>query len=214
MRCAICTAVALLIGLLCSAPAGAGDAALPEGDEIVAQRWRDLALTEDSATAFERFIQMAQRGQLGDEVVNANVGILKNHVRVELVPAPGAQRKLFLLTPKDSTQTLCRYFNIDPGDGATASDAARLGAALDAAFADDPFRLAYDFFNAVPGGDPLPSLAAAWHNSGWKGVLRGLVRRTVALAGLPYTVAVIGALAAALLASLWLLWGGPPPAIS
>ena len=209
----------LIIGLLAAAPAGAQnaaaapDAAVTDDSEVLAQRWRDLALTTDSDAAFERFIHMAQTGELGADVTNANVGVIKNHARVELVPAPGASRKLFLLTPKDATQTLCRYFNIEPGEGATASDAARVGRALDAAFGEDPFQLAYDFFNAVPGGAALPSLADAWRRSGWSGVLHGLERRTVGLAGLPYTVAVIGALAAALVASLWLLWGAPTESV-
>jgi hypothetical protein len=202
-------AVFLLLGWLCSA-AVAQDPALTEKNEIVAQRRADLALTRDSEVAFERFIHMAQTGQLGEDVSNANVGILKNHVRVELV-RPGAPVKVLLLTPKGSNQAVCRYFDIAAGDGATAGDVARVGQALDAVFGADPFQLAYDVFNASPGGDPLPSLAEAWAYGGWRGVLHGFERRTVALAGLPYTIVVIVALAAAFLTSLWLLWGSTPP---
>ena len=208
-RRAVCVAVFLLVALLRNLPAGAQDPALSEEHELVAQRWRDLALTKDSEVAFERFIHMAQTGQMGHDVTNANVGILKNHVRVELVRA-GAPVKLLLLTPKDSTQTASRYFHIEAGEGATASDVARVGRALDEVFAEDPFQLAYDFFNAAPGGAPIPSLADAWVYGGWTGVLHGLGRRMAALAGIPYTVAVIVALTTALACSLVLLCGSTP----
>jgi len=209
VRWPIRVAVFLFIGVLFSTPAGAQDPALSEDNEIVAQRWRDLALTTDSEVAFERFIHMAQTGQLGDDVTNANVGILKNHVRVELVRA-GAPVKVLLLTPKDAAQGVCRFFNIEPREGATASDVARVGHALDEVFAEDPFRLAYDFYNATPGGDPIPTLAMAWGDGGWRGVRRVVERRIVALAGLTYTIGVIVALAVALLGSLVLLWGSTP----
>ena len=199
----------LFIGLLWNSSAGADDSAPTDPNEVLAERWLDLALTRDSEVGFQRFIHMAQTGQLGDDVTNANVGVFKNHARVELVRG-AAPLKLFLLTPKNATQTISRYFSIEPGDGATASDVVRVGKALDAAFGGDPFQLAYDFFNATLGGDPIPSLAEAWTNGSWRGVRRGLERLMVALAGLPYTIAVIVALVAALLASLVLLWGSMP----
>jgi len=201
-------AALLCIASCCNVPAWAQAPALSEHDEIVAQRWRDLALTRDSEAAFERLIRMAQAGQLGDDVTNANVGIVKNHVRVELVRA-GAPMKVLFLTPKGSTPGMSRYFAVTPGDAATARDAARVGHALDLVFDVDPFQRAYDFFNVAPGGAPLPSLFEAWTFDGWRGVTRGLERRMAALASLTYTVAVIVALSASFLASLWVLWGAP-----
>jgi hypothetical protein len=186
--------------------------AVAQEGEAVARRWRDVALTKDSEVGFERFLHMAQTGQLGEDVQNANVGVFKNYARLELVGGD-APKKVFLLTPKSSTTTGSRYFNIEPGEGATSGDVARVAQALDAAFGEDPFQLAYDFFNAPPGGDPIPRLVDAWRSGGWRGVVRGLERRMAALAGLRYTVAVIVALAAALLASLWLLWASQPPPV-
>jgi hypothetical protein len=201
-----CVAAFLIIGFLWN-----GSAVAQERDAL-AGRWCDLALTKDSEAGFERFLHMAQTGQLGKDVSNANVGVFKNYARLELVRG-NAPKKVFLLTPRTSATRVCRYFTIEPGDGATASDVARVGHALDEAFGEDPFQLAYDFFNAPPGGDPLPSLVDAWESGGWHGVVRGLERRMAALAGIQYTIAVIVALTVALLASLLLLWasGGPPP---
>jgi hypothetical protein len=199
----------LLVGLLWSGSALAHDPEATAEGESLAQRWTDLALTTDCEAGFQSFIRMAQDGRLGDDVTNANVGIWKNHARIELVRA-GAPSKLLLVTPRNSNQTISRYFNIEAGEGATGRDVARVAHALDQAFDADPFQLAYDFFNAVPGGDALPNLATAWRDGGWKGAVRALERRMAALAGLPYTIAVIVALAAALLASLCVLWGSPP----
>ena len=188
----ICTASFLLSGLLWNASA-------------VAQ---DLALTKDCEDGFQRFIHMAQSGQLGEDVTNANVGIVGNRVRVELVRT-GAPIKLLLLTPKSSPHTICRYFDVAPGDGATARDVGRVGAALDEVFGADPFRL--PGLEESLGGDPIPSLAGAWAYGTWRGVLRVVERRMMVLASLTYTAGVIVVLALACLASLALLWGSLPP---
>ncbi len=201
-------AAVLAVGLMWNHPA-AGQSTPAGGDEGVSRRWPDLALTTNCEAGFRRFIHMAQTGQLGRDVTNANVGILKNHVRVELVRG-GTSNKLLLLTPKSGGQTMARYFNIEPGEGATATDVARVGQALDEAFDADPFELAYDFFNAVPAGDPIPRLADAWAYGGWAGVMRTVERRMAALVGPRYTIAVIVGVGASLLASLVLLWGSTP----
>src|SRR6266481_1286875 len=107
----------LVIGVLWNASVAAQDR------DALAKRWRDLALTKDSEVGFERLIHMAQVGQLGKDVSNANVGVFKNYARLELVRG-GAPTKVFLLTPRTSTTRACRYFNIEPGDGASASDVA------------------------------------------------------------------------------------------
>lgn len=171
---------------------------------------QDLMLPKDSEVGFRGLMHMAQTGQLGDDVTNANIGVSKTSVRIELVRA-GAPNKLFFLTPKGSAQTTSRYFNIEPGEGASASDVARIGKVLDEVFGADPFQLPPGFFETPPGGAAIPGLVAAWGDGGWRGVVLVLQRRMVALASLRYTIAVIVALAAALLASLLLLWGSIPP---
>jgi hypothetical protein len=206
---AACFAALLLIGTAWN-PAAHAEEKMTTDEEVLAERWTDLTLSTSCEAGFQQFIHMAQTGQLGDDVTNANVGIFKNHARVELVRA-GAPSKRLLLTPRDSTQTITRYFSIVPGEGATASDVARVAKALDEAFKEDPFQLAYDFFNALPRGDPIPNFTDAWTYGGWRGVLRVVERRMVALAGVRYTIAVIVVLTAALVASVFLLWSSEPP---
>ena len=169
---------------------------------------QDLALTTESEFEFQRLIHSAQTGALGDDVTNANVFVLKNRVRVELVRTGGASKTL-LLRHKASAQSWCRYFDIEPGEGATPADAARLGKVLDAAFAEDPFHVAWDFFG-VYAHEPIPSLAQAWRDGGRKGVQRVLESYLIAATGVGYAIAVISAVAVGLSASLVLLWGAAP----
>ena len=171
---------------------------------------QDLMLPPFSEVGFLQLIHMAQTGQLGEDVTNANVEVFKTWVQVELVRAE-APTKLLRLTPKSSTQTICRYFNIEAGEGATTSDVERVGKALDEVFAGDPFQLDPGFFDEPPGGEPIPRLADVWQYGGWRGVLRVLERRTTALASLGYTIAVIVVVSTVLLASLLLLWGSERP---
>jgi hypothetical protein len=121
----------------------------------------------------------------------------------------GALAKQFVLTPKHSAQTIARYFDIEPGEGVTASDVARLGRALDDVFSADPFHLAG--LEESVGGEPMPSLREAWTYGTWRGVLRVFERRMMVLASLRYTIGLIVALALGVLASLVLLWGAVPP---
>jgi hypothetical protein len=117
---------------------------------------------------------------------------------------------VLLLSPPQPGGGNSRYFTVEPGPRATAEDVGRVARALDAAFREDPFELAYDFFNASPGGDPIPGLWEAAAADGWNGVVRVLARRTVALASAEYTIAVVVLLSAALLANLLLVWGSTP----
>ncbi len=171
----------------------------------------DVMLTRYSEVGFLQLMHLAQNGQLGDDVVNANIGVTKDHVRVELVRT-GAPSKVFLLCPKSAAHGSSRYFDIEPGEGAAASDVERLGRALDRVFAENPFQLAPDFFNGSPHGEGMPGFADVWRAAGWRGVGRLLERRMVSLASLRYTIAVIGGLLMSVLASLSLLWGSAPPA--
>jgi hypothetical protein len=50
---------------------------------------QDLTLGADSEDGFRRLMRMAQTGQLGDDVVNANIAIARDRVHVELVGAGG-----------------------------------------------------------------------------------------------------------------------------
>jgi len=200
--------VAAVVGAHC-AIAGA-QPLTPSADEAFAGRWRGLALTKDCEDGFRRLMQMAQSGQLGKDVAQANVGIFKNHARVELV-----RRELpiavLLLTPKDSSDGMPPYFSVEPGMGATAEDVARVARALDEVFTENPFRPAYDFFNASRVGAPIPGIGEAYASGGWRGVLGVLARHTAALASLSYTVAVLVMLVAGIVASVLLLWGSTSP---
>jgi hypothetical protein len=185
------TAWVLSAGLLASAPALA----------------QELALTRDCEAGFRQLIDMAQTGRLGADVTNANVGIFNDHVRLELL-RPGAPMKLLLLTDKRSAHTVSRYFDVTPRAGATAADAARVGAALDEVFKQDPFEIqVYEGFS----GATAPGLAEAWEYGGWRAVVRAGERRMIAYAGLPYTSGVIVALTLTWLVSLVVLWGSLPP---
>jgi len=170
---------------------------------------QDLALTKDSEFGFQRLIHFAQTGRLGDDIANANVGVLKDRVRIELIGRNGETR-LLLLTRKTSTLALARYFDIEVGQGATASDAARVGKALDEAFEADPFEVALGAVGAYPGAQRVPSLAEAWRDGGARGVFRSLAWCVVTPPGLGYTLTVTVLLAIAALASLIVLWGSAP----
>ncbi len=169
---------------------------------------QDPVLTTDSEPGFWHLIDAAQAGQLGDDVINANVGVSFDTVRIELVHESGTNPILFL-TRKRSTQPLSRYFDIEIGPGATASDAARVGKVLDEAFHDDPFEVSSGFFGAR-STESFPGIAEAWKYGGWRRPLRVLEGRLTTPVGVGYTVAVIVASASALLASLILLWGSEP----
>jgi len=167
----------------------------------------DLALPKGSGEAsFRRFIEMAQAGRLGNDVRDANVGVLKNYVRVELL-RPGAASKVLLLQPKSSTRAASRYFDIEAGEGATPGDVALVGKVLDEVFDADPFELAETFFYALPGHESIPSLREGWAADGSRGVLRVLMRRMSVLVSLEYTSTVIVGVVIAFVASLLLLWG-------
>lgn len=168
---------------------------------------QDLALSkEDCEAGFRRFMHMAESGQLGPDVTNANVGVADGPVRVELVRT--GPPIVLLLTPKRSAHAISRYFDIEPGENATAADVARVGKALDECFWENPYRLAG---LESPPGVSVPGIAEAWAYGGVRGVKRALEQRMMVLAGLPYTVVVIVTLSAASLASVILLWGSMPP---
>jgi hypothetical protein len=167
---------------------------------------QSLALTTDSEEGFRRVIRMAQTGQLGDEVTNANVAIAHDHARLELVRA-ARPSQVFLLTRAVDTTT--RYFDVAPVEGAVASDVERVGRALAEAFREDPFRVAGLEESHARG--VIPGLGEAWADGGWRGVVHACERRMMVLASLGYTIGVIAVLALAMLASLALLWGSAPP---
>lgn len=169
---------------------------------------QDLALTKESEFGFRRLIHAAQVGELGYDVTNANVFVLKNRVQVELVRTGGANIPL-LLTRKASTHSGSRYFDIEPGEGATAGDAARVGKVLDQAFAEDPFEVAWDFLG-IYSHEPIPTLAEAWRDGGRKGVQRVAESYLIAAAGTHYTLAVIIVVGIGWFAGLVLLWWSEP----
>jgi hypothetical protein len=185
----ICVATAVLSGLIGSAVAD------------------DLTLTKDCEEGFRRLLHMAQAGQLGDDVRDANISVDGIHVRVELV-RPGAANAVVLLTPKRSPRSSAKYFDVARGDNATENDVARVGRALDAVFSADPFQVLGH--EGSPAGDRMPSLMQAWSSGSWRGVGRLVERRMMVLASLEYTVGVIVALALGLIASLAVLWGSVP----
>jgi hypothetical protein len=167
---------------------------------------QSLGLTTDAEVGFRRVIRMAQTGQLGDDVTNANVAIAHDHVRLELVRAAGG-RQMFLLTR--AADTTAGYFAVAPGAGAGAGDAARVGSALRAAFRHDPFQVVG--LEESYAGAPIPGLVDAWSDGGWRGVVRACERWLMVPASLGYTIGVIAVLALATLASLAVLWGSTPP---
>lgn len=169
---------------------------------------QELTLTRDSEFGFRQIIDAAQRGELGEDVSNANVGVRGTDVRIELVRMHGANKLLFL-TYKHSTQSLSRYFDIELGEGATEGDAARVGKLLDEAFRDDPFEVIFDFFGARTMTH-LPTLAEAWKAGGWTRVLRVLEGRFTTSVGVSHAAVIISVLAISSLAGLVLLWGSKP----
>jgi hypothetical protein len=142
-------------------------------------------------------------------VTEANVAVLKDRVRVEIILVDGTTKAL-LLTRKDSPQTFSRYFDVVLGEGATASDARRVGKVLDEAFRSDPFVVSLDDVGATVTDQPTIRLAEAWRYGGWKSVVTVLERRLVAPRGLRATIVVLIAVAIGVLSSLVLLWGYEP----
>ena len=169
---------------------------------------QDSALTRDSEFGFQRLIRAAQNGALGDDVTNVNVGVSPHRVQIELVRTNAANKLLFL-KHKSSTQGPSRYFDIELGAAATASDATRVGRILDEIFQEDPFEAPF-FFRGDHMLSHSPTLTEAWNDAGWMGALRALEDRLTAPVGVQHAVAVIAMLALAGLASLIVLWGSKP----
>jgi hypothetical protein len=169
---------------------------------------RGQGLTRDSEPGFLRFIGMAEAGELGDDVINANVGVMGDTVRIELV-RKGAPSKILLLTLKRSRHSISRYFDIAAEEGADENDVRLVGEALDRVFSEDPFRLAGN--EALPGDMPATTFMEAWSYRGWKGVQQAIEQRMMTLITLPHAVAVIVLLGMALLAGTLLLWTAVPP---
>lgn len=168
-------------------------------------RAQSLALTTDSEEGFQRLIAMAQKGDLGEAVANANIAIAHDHVRLQLVRV-GRPPLEFLLTRAPASSP--RYFDVAAGDNAAAGDVQRVERALAAAFREDPFQVAG--LEESHAREPIPSLGQAWEDGGWRGVAHAGRRWMMRLAGRDYTVAVIAGLALCTLASLALLWGTVP----
>lgn len=166
------------------------------------------ALTKDCEPGFQRFIDMAAAGQLGEDVIDANVGVMGDQVRIELV-RQGVPSKVLRLTVKRSRHTISRYFDIVPEERADENDVRRVGEALDRVFSQDPFQLAG--IEALPGEMPATTFMEAWTSRRWKGVQQGVEQRMMTLITLPCTVAVIVLLGMALLAGTLLLWIAVPP---
>lgn len=169
---------------------------------------QELTLREDCEAGFRRFIQMAQRREMGDDVTNANVSVDGKRVDVELVRS-NAPSTFLRLRPKQSAQTFSRFFDVVPGAGASSRDAEHVGHALDAAFAEDPFDIVG--LEGTPGDDPIPGLRAAWGYGGWRGVTRVLERRMMVLASVRYTMTVFVGLVIGVFASVVLLWASVSP---
>jgi hypothetical protein len=174
----------------------------------VPARAQDVALTPASELGFRRFMRAAESGELGSDVTGANVGIAPHRVQVELV-RPGQANKLLFLTHKSSKPGPARYFDIELGQAATASDAARVARILDAAFEEDPFEVVVGFVGAHAPSH-FPTLTEAWKEGGWAEVLWALDGRLTAPVGVTDAAVVAAALAVAVLASLILLWGSTP----
>src|SRR6185369_10702197 len=102
---------------------------------------QEPTLSKDSEDGFRRFMHRAQSGELGEDVVNANVALMGAQARVELIRRDGSPM-VFVLTPRRSSVAVSRYFDIAPGENATAERMARVGRALDACFIEDPFQYA------------------------------------------------------------------------
>ncbi|HVM98400.1 MAG TPA: hypothetical protein VMT89_18545 [Candidatus Acidoferrales bacterium] len=199
-----------VFGLVGSRTAFPQEHAPTADDQILPEIWTDLMLTTKCEEPFKRLIRLAETGRLGEDVNNANVDIRKNSARLELVGAQ-APHKVFRLTPRNSSPTLSRYFNIEPSDGAAPGDVARLAKALDEVFEENPFELSDGFLYGTPGGDSIPGFIDAWRSGGWRFAIQVLVRRTAALAGIRYAIAVISFLVAGCVGSVILLCGSPPP---
>jgi hypothetical protein len=167
----------------------------------------DLALREDCAAGFQRFMRMAEDGALGADVATANVSVEKTTARIELVRR-GAANKRFLLTSRRDPKSASRYFDIAPEQGATAADLAAVGAVLDRAFPADPF--AVTGTETIADATSQPTILSAWRSGGWQAALRTAERRMMSTVSVAYTVAVIVGLAFGTAASLVVLWSPPP----
>lgn len=183
--------VALIVWLACCATAAA----------------QELTLTRDSEANFRRLMYLAQTGTLGADVHNVNIGLDGPRVRLELVRRAGPTGVL-MLGPRRAAPTHSRYFEITLHEHATEADRERVGRALDECFPVDPFQFAG--LEESLTSEPLQSMGEAWMYGGWRGVLRALERRAMALASLEYVVAVSGMLALGFTISLLVLWSAAP----
>jgi hypothetical protein len=175
--------------------------------QIIPATAQELTLTTDSEANFRRFIHMAQTGQLGADVTNANIAMDGARVRLELV-RHDAPSKVFVLEPRRTHPGHSRFFEITLAERATSDDLERVGRALDQCFQADPFQFAG--LEESLAEEPMQGFGAAWTYGGWRGVARAFERRMMSLASLEYTVAVMVVLVAGFAASLALLWSAHP----
>lgn len=161
-----------------------------------------LALTPESEVGFKRFMRMAEDGRFGSGVDNANVGISKQGTRIELVYRQKPV-KHFHLTAKTGDHSYSRFFDIALGDAAAEEDLAVVGAALDAAFEDDPYRISG--VESAPGWSP-PPWRRAWRDNGWRGLLRGVEMRSMEPVSLAYALGITTVLVLMMALSCVALW--------
>ena len=168
----------------------------------------ELALTKESDFGFRQVIMAAQRKELGSDVDNANVGVSKNEVRIELLRSGETIKVLFLRRRADAASAGHGYFDVLAGAGATDADVQRLAAILDRAFPQDPFAVSTSSVG-IGSRRAIPSVVEAWRDAGARGVWRALTAYALAPAPRAYTIAVVFVLAIGLTASLVALWLPP-----
>jgi hypothetical protein len=178
----------------------------PQSAQAVKSRW---VLTQESEAVFKTVLTAAQTGKLGPGVKNANITILGEKVRIELVLTTG--KKGFVLThpPAEGASQPPRFFTLAPDADAVRADAARLIAILDEVFTSDPWLEPVDWFNHDPvikGGAPVDP----YRRDGFRGLVASLGRRFVSHASRRFTIGLLAVLISLLAGGTTMLWRARP----
>lgn len=154
-------------------------------------RAQEYAFAPQSETGFRQLMKRVQEGGAGPEFVNANIGVDRTVVHVQLIDRHAARHELTLSPPDGAGQWRARYFKVEPGPGASPADAEQLTRLLDLSFDADPYLLVWHGWNDPRPVPPPEPVVAAWRRGGWSAFSAALVIQFLRPASLRFVVPII-----------------------
>lgn len=168
-------------------------------------------LPRDTEESFRKLIRLTESGGAGADIINANVSILQESARIELVFRDGKRESFVARYPQMTGQQQSQYFAIEPVQGASPEHAALLGRLLDQCFTSDPFAVQPEGEAADLGLPVVPSAREAWARNGWRGAVSALTAGSLLPVSRGYAATAMAIHVVALFACMLLLWRGRTP---